>query len=381
MDPVTALAAAELKRRLWRLVARVVAIVMPLAIVAFLALTVFTTSLIAGDPSDSDPAVTGCGTVNRPAAVSVASFDSEQLANAQTIVAVGRKLGVPREGWVIAISTALQESGLRNLPFGDRDSIGMFQQRDAWGSRAERLDPIQSTSMFFRGGRGGQRGLLSVPGYLDLPVAQAAQAVQVSAFPDAYARWESIARQLLGAPSISMASCVSAPEAEQDGKVIDVAMSQLGVPYSWGGGTLTGPGPGFGSGAGVVGFDCSSFTRYVWFQAAGITLPRVATDQAAAVTHVPLSEVRAGDLLFFHDPRDAAGVYHHVGLYAGRGQIIHAPTTGRSVEVKTIDLSTDKPWGEDVFAGRPFATTWLRSSRSGRSLGPEPAWLLGSASS
>ncbi|QKE82763.1 C40 family peptidase [Arthrobacter sp. NEB 688] len=357
MDPVTALAAAELKRRLWRLLVRVLAVVLPVALVGFLALTVFTMSLLAGEPSDSEPAVMGCGTVDRPAVVSVSSFDSEQLANAQTIVAVGRELGVPQQGWVVAISTALQESGLRNLPFGDRDSIGMFQQRDAWGSRAERLDPIQSTSMFFRGGHGGQRGLLSVPGYLELPVAEAAQAVQVSAFPTAYAKWEATARQLVGAPSIAAASCAAARGLNQDSKVVDVALSQLGVPYSWGGGTLTGPGPGFGSGTGVVGFDCSSFTRYVWFQATGITLPRVASDQAAAVAHVPLTEIRPGDLLFFHDPRDSSGVYHHVALYVADGQVIHAPASGRTVEVKVIDLSADRPWGDDdVVAGRPDAS-------------------------
>ncbi len=57
--------------------------------------------------------------------------------------------------------------------------------------------------MFFTGGQGGQRGLLSVPDYLTLPVTRAAQAVQVSAFPDAYAKWEDLARQLAGTPSIS----------------------------------------------------------------------------------------------------------------------------------------------------------------------------------
>ena len=85
---------------------------------------------------------------------------------------------------MIALSTALQESTLRNLPYGDRDSIGLFQQRDAWGSRADRLNPAMSSRMFFVGGRGGQPGLLSIPDYLSLPVTQAAQAVQVSAFPD-----------------------------------------------------------------------------------------------------------------------------------------------------------------------------------------------------
>lgn len=62
------------------------------------------------------------------------------------------------------------------------------------------------------------------------------------------------------------------------------------------------------------------------------------------------------DLLFFHDPRDPIGVYHHVGLYVGDGQNIHAPTTGRTVEVKPIDLTVARPWGDDIVAGRPGAS-------------------------
>ena len=204
MDPVTALAAAELKRRLWRVVRRVLAVVLPVLLVGALAMGVFTSALFAGDSSgDEESAPVGCAVIARPAPVDIGSLDAEQLANAQTIVAVGRALGVPSRGWVIALSTALQESTLRNLPYGDRDSIGLFQQRDAWGSRADRLDPATSSRMFFTGGRGGQRGLLSVPDYLDLPVTRAAQAVQVSAFPDAYAKWEGLARQLAGTPSIA----------------------------------------------------------------------------------------------------------------------------------------------------------------------------------
>jgi len=354
MDPVTALAAAELKRRLWRILRRVLAVVMPLMLVGALAMGVFTSALFAGDSSgDQENASLSCGLVARPAAVDIGSLDAEQLANAQTIVAVGRALGVPSKGWVIALSTALQESTLRNLPYGDRDSIGLFQQRDAWGSRAERLDPATSSEMFFTGGRGGQRGLLAIPDYLEMSVTRAAQAVQVSAFPEAYAKWEGLALQLAGSDSISSAACTSGAGSGQGAKVIEVALTQLGVPYSWGGGTLSGPGLGFGKGASTVGFDCSSFTRYVWFQATGITLPRVASDQAAAVTRVSLSELRAGDLLFFHDPRDRPGFFHHVGLYDGQGNIIHAPTTGRTVEVKPIDLTVAHPWGDTVVAGRP----------------------------
>ena len=357
MDPVTALAAAELKRRIWRVIARVLAVVAPVVLVGGLAMAVFTSSLFASDSTGDDlTAAVGCTLVSRPSSVEVGSLDAEQLANAQTIIAVGRQLGVPSRGWVIALSTALQESTLRNLPYGDRDSIGLFQQRDAWGSRADRLDPATSSRMFFVGGRGGQPGLLSIPGYLSLPVSQAAQAVQVSAFPTAYARWEELARQLAGNPSISAAACASGVGEGTGGKVVEAALSQVGVPYSWGGGTLSGPGRGFGSGAATVGFDCSSLTRYVWFQAAGVTLPRVASDQAAAVVRVPLAEVRAGDLLFFHDPRDGPGIFHHVGLYDGRGNIIHAPSAGRTVEVKPIDLTVARPWGDDVVAGRPGAS-------------------------
>ena len=286
MDPLTAMAAAELKRRLWRLALRVAAVAMPLVVVGGLALMVFATSLVAAGSDDEAQASVGCTVVDRPVETSVGDLDAEQLANAQTIVAVGRGLGVPEKGWVVALATALQESTLRNLPYGDRDSIGLFQQRDAWGSRAARLDPATATTMFFTGGHGGQRGLLSVPDYLALSVAQAAQAVQVSAFPNAYARWEALARQLAGSPSISSAVCTSATTGGMS-KIVDVALSQLGVPYAWGGGTLVGPGPGFGSGAGVVGFDCSGLVRYVVFQATGITLPRVATDQAAAVARIP----------------------------------------------------------------------------------------------
>ena len=74
----------------------------------------------------------------------VAEFDAEQLDNASIIVTTGTQLGVPVRGWVIAVATAIQESNLRNLPGGDRDSVGLFQQRPSqgWGSPAEVHDPV-----------------------------------------------------------------------------------------------------------------------------------------------------------------------------------------------------------------------------------------------
>lgn len=80
-------------------------------------------------------------TISPPARA--AGWDGEQTANAAVIVAVGAELNVPPRGWVIALATAMQESGLRNLPGGDRDSIGLFQQRPSqgWGTPAQLRDP------------------------------------------------------------------------------------------------------------------------------------------------------------------------------------------------------------------------------------------------
>jgi murein DD-endopeptidase MepM/ murein hydrolase activator NlpD len=110
----------------------------------------------------------------------------------RVIVAVGRSLGVPPQGLVIAITAGLQESGLRPLRYGDRDSLGVFQQRAAWGSAAARINPSTAARLFFTGGRAGQRGLLDVPGWQHLSIAGAAQAVEVSAHPRAYAKWTSL---------------------------------------------------------------------------------------------------------------------------------------------------------------------------------------------
>jgi N-acetylmuramoyl-L-alanine amidase len=130
---------------------------------------------------------------------STPSLSAEQRANAATIVSVGRSLGVPDRGIVIALAAALQESSLRNLSHGDRDSIGLFQQRPSqgWGSKAALHDPATATRLFFEGNPGKTRGLLGVRGWSSMSVTDAAQAVQVSAYPTAYAKWESTAKRLL----------------------------------------------------------------------------------------------------------------------------------------------------------------------------------------
>ena len=128
----------------------------------------------------------------------VRGFTAAQLAVARTIVSVGRSLGASDRDILIALMAGFQESGLRNLNYGDRDSLGVFQQRAGWGTASQRLDPVQSARMFFTGGHQGQRGLLDFANRNGMSLTQAAQAVQVSAFPNAYAKWESRARGLLG---------------------------------------------------------------------------------------------------------------------------------------------------------------------------------------
>ena len=139
------------------------------------------------------------------AAPAVPGLDAEQVANAQLIIRIGRELGVPDRGIAIALGAAMQESWLRNLDWGDRDSLGLFQQRPSagWGTAAEVLDPARATRAFF-GGPGDPngtrtRGLLDIPGWEGMSFAQAAQAVQVSAYPDRYARWEQPAHAWLAA--------------------------------------------------------------------------------------------------------------------------------------------------------------------------------------
>ena len=278
----------------------------------------------------------GC-TVTAPVGLSGTGLSGAQLQNAATIIAVGKRLKVPPSGWAVAIAVALQESGMLALSYGDRDSLGMMQQRAQWGTVTARMDVATSTAMFFEGGHGGQPGLLSLRGWQQMPLTVAAQSVQQSAFPAAYAAHEAVARQLSGAPAMAGATCTGGSGSNNSGssgaKAYAAALLYAGTPYSWGGGGTAGPSLGIGSGASTDGFDCSGLTQYAWGQAA-VALPRVTDAQAATTGHLQAGAVlQAGDLLFFHAPADPAGSYHHVGISDGAGGMIHAPHTGAVVEV------------------------------------------------
>ncbi|MEV7042870.1 C40 family peptidase [Amycolatopsis sp. NPDC051061] len=245
---------------------------------------------------------------------------AEQLINAGTIVAVGKQMGVPEPGWVVAIAAALQESGLRNLHYGDRDSLGLFQQRPSmgWGTPDQITTPSYAATQFFQ-------HLLATPDWQRMSVTDAAQAVQHSGFPHAYANHEHTARTIVAATS--GVRCQPAPSASGDCAdiaaptpaalaAINYACGQRGLPYVWGG-------------DGDTGFDCSGLTRAA-YAAAGITLPRTSREQYAAGPRLPDGQpLLPGDLVFYA----TAGRVHHVGLYLGGGNMIDAPDVGQVVRV------------------------------------------------
>ncbi len=125
---------------------------------------------------------------------SAVDVTTEQAGNAATIAAVARGRGLPDRAVVIALATAQQESTLRNLDHGDRDSLGLFQQRPSqgWGSEEQVRDPVYAAGKFYD-------GLVEVPGWQTGRLTDVAQAVQRSGFPEAYQKWSGMAEALTAA--------------------------------------------------------------------------------------------------------------------------------------------------------------------------------------
>ncbi len=228
----------------------------------------------------------------------IVPIEAGQTAYVRTIIGVGKARAVAQKGWIAALAVALQESGLRNLSNPaypeslsmtkdgsgtDHDSLGLFQQRpqSGWGTVAQLMDPTYEATAFFGGPDipPANPGLLDIPGWQSLPVTVAAQQVQVSAYPDAYAKWEGEATQLAaanadappvavlnpppGSPAVASGGYTGAdglcgqggvlPPGGATGNaaaVIAQAQHLIGTPYSWGGGSLDGPSEGFADGAG-----------------------------------------------------------------------------------------------------------------------------------
>ncbi len=134
-------------------------------------------------------------------------LDADQMANAATIAAIGMQRQMPEQAVVVALATAYQESGLRNLAHGDRDSLGLFQQRPSqgWGTPEQIRDQRYAANRFYK-------ALKKVRGWERMEVTDAAQAVQRSAYPKAYQKWadesQVLARALLGEATGAVACTV-----------------------------------------------------------------------------------------------------------------------------------------------------------------------------
>ncbi|MBZ3904449.1 C40 family peptidase [Streptomyces griseiscabiei] len=280
-----------------------------------------------------------------------------QIPHAATIVATGISLDVPKKGQIIALATAMQESRLRNLSSGDLDSLGLFQQRPSqgWGTPEQIRDPVYASERFYK-------ALLEVSGWQQMTLTQAAQAVQMSRYPDAYAPWEPLATALQKAiagtfPSADKDDTEATPSAPQcttdDGssfgripegavpkgyeipagtdprarKAIVWAMQQLGTLYQWGG-SCTNP-----RGADPMGrCDCSSLMQQAYAHA-GVTLTRTTYTQVNEGKAVSAKALKPGDLIF---SRGSAARPEHVGMYLGEGLVIEAPRTSKPVRITAI---------------------------------------------
>lgn len=301
----------------------------------------------------------------------------EQIPNAQKIQATGVALKMPARGQVVALATALQESGLRNLNYGDRDSLGLFQQRPSqgWGTPAQVQDPVHAATTFYE-------HLKKVPGWQSMTVAQAAQAVQASALPDAYAKWEPLAAALQKALAHSLrhngsgtgiakgSKALASDVGEcgnEDGSSFDPipkgsvpkgyavpadapkpvrrairwGLGQLGTPYQWGGSCA------HAHGKDPMGrCDCSSLMQ-ASYQAGGITLSRTTYTQVKEGKAVNRDRLKAGDLLF---TEGSATRPEHVGMYIGHGLILQAPHTGDVVKISRL-----AEWRPSLLAARRVA--------------------------
>ncbi|MFD0285908.1 C40 family peptidase [Streptomyces lutosisoli] len=315
--------------------------------------------------------------------VSVPGLDdpAEQIPNAKTLQATGAAMNIPARGQIVALATALQESGLRNLTYGDRDSLGLFQQRPSqgWGTTNEILDPVHASTKFYE-------ALEKVSGWQSLSVTQAAQAVQRSGFPEAYAKWEPLATALQKAiePLLSKASgtspspspsgsdsTASAPPSTAGGctaggdgtdfgtilpgavpagykipadappkvqTAIRWALGRLGTPYQWGGSCTDSHGPD------PVGrCDCSSLMQQA-YKAAGVTLPRTTYTQVKEGEPVSVDAFQPGDLVFTEGTAEAP---EHVGMVVGQDLIVNAPHPGNVVRLATL-----ASWKPQILAAR-----------------------------
>jgi cell wall-associated NlpC family hydrolase len=287
-------------------------------------------------------------------------WSGEQMANAQRIISTVVQRGLPRRAAVVAVATAIAESGLRNLPAGDRDSLGLFQQRPSqgWGRPAQILDPTQATNQFLD-------HLVALPRWARLAPGVAEQLIQRSAHPAAYTPQEAPADTLvtqywtnptsptppvdngpLRFAAFGLTTCPGPdatnpprhPPAGRSARLpagytppsdpsartaLTYALAQVAKPYVWG---ATGPNA----------FDCSGLVQASW-AAAGIPIGRTTSAQihdGAPVTS--LTQLQPGDLLFIPGDEGTPAHPRHVGLYVGAGLVIDAFDSHKGVITESL---------------------------------------------
>ncbi|HEY1840670.1 MAG TPA: NlpC/P60 family peptidoglycan endopeptidase RipB [Mycobacterium sp.] len=167
------------------------------------------------------------------------------------------------------------------------------------------------------------------------PVAIANQSLQATA--NATQTTLDLGKQFLGGLGINLGGNTTSPNGiprvygrQAVEYVIRRGSSQMGVPYSWGGGTPNAPSKGIDSGANTVGFDCSGLVRYS-FAGVGVLLPRFSGDQYNAGRHIPPSQAKRGDLIFY-----GPGGGQHVTIYLGNGQMLEASGSAGKVTVSAV---------------------------------------------
>ncbi|MCA1672308.1 MAG: C40 family peptidase [Actinobacteria bacterium] len=275
--------------------------------------------LAAADPRDA-PLV----------GIDVDDLDSEQRRNVELIIAIGKQRGLPPRAWQVAIQAGMTESRLRNLNYGDRDSLGIFQMRPSqgWGTTAQVTDPVYQINKFYD-------VLLTVPGWQTRRPGNTAQAVERSAFPTRYHHWETLAVTVIDVHGGDIAAFTeehcstdlpALPPSEAAGRAVNFARGEIGKPYVWGA-------------EGPHSYDCSGLMMRA-YESAGVTLPRTSREQYWAGAQLPVREAQPGDLIFWaYDTSDPDSI-HHVAMYLGNGQMVEAANP--SVPLRQRAVSFDE---------------------------------------
>jgi cell wall-associated NlpC family hydrolase len=269
---------------------------------------------------------------------------ADQKKNAATIYNTGRSMGATDRDETIALMTAMRESSLVNLKTGDRDSVGLFQQRPSqgWGTVAQILDPVYASKRFFT-------ALFNVHNRDSMSLSQAAQAVQRSAYPEAYAKYQGAATQMvndlkksggLNSITTSGVSTSNATGTCSNAQIIQVAKDLVttfpSIPYTqkYGGTQISilsrNPPPGL---------DCSSFVQAIILRALGglYGFPRTSEEQLPACRRIDVQTAlnTPGALLFKGLPSP-----HHVEMSVGDGKhSVGAHHTGTFASVEGTSAS------------------------------------------